>query len=218
MIVVPVIAAVTAAVLICAPPEFFGTRKSTAPLPRSIVREPRSKLKIVFAPSRAIVRSVKVNSPRESTPVRTAVPPRTSSFTAAGFGSACSGSNLTSLMTAVTRAAFSSAPDDCPMNPSATAATPIVRNTPVIVMRAETVAKEFLERRWFFCDGAWPGHATGKPRGRSVSAIPPRHHHIGRSRNYRPAAVAGREWHKAPSHPEQLAGCLPDSARRWLAR
>lgn len=68
MIVVPVIAAVTAAVLIRAPPEFVGTRRSIAPPPRSRLRVPSLKLKIVFAPSRARVASVNVSSARDSLP------------------------------------------------------------------------------------------------------------------------------------------------------
>ena len=66
-------AAVTAEVVIFAPPESFGTRMRMAPPPRSIVRVPWSTEKIVFAPSRAIVRSENVSSLRESAPVRTAV-------------------------------------------------------------------------------------------------------------------------------------------------
>ena len=86
MPVVPVIAAVTAAVLIVAPPEPFGTWKRTAPLPRFKVRVPSLKLKIVFAPRRVMVRSAKVNSLRDCVPVRTAEPVRTSSLTTAGRG------------------------------------------------------------------------------------------------------------------------------------
>jgi len=97
--VVPVIAAVTAAVLICAPPASFGTRRSMAPPPSSRLRVPLSKLKIVFAPSRARVRSVNVSSARDSIPVRTAVPLRTSSLTAAGRGAACAGRSSTFLIT-----------------------------------------------------------------------------------------------------------------------
>lgn len=80
----PVIAAVTAAVLIFAPPEFFGTRRSIAPSSSCMLRVPPVKLKIEFAPMRASVPSVKVNSARDSTPVRTAVPFWTTSLSAAG--------------------------------------------------------------------------------------------------------------------------------------
>ncbi len=103
-------AAVTAAVVIFAPPEFFGTRNNIAPPPNSTVRVPSLTVKIVFAPRRAIVLSVNVNSLRESTPVRTAVPSRTSSFTVALRGAAAVGNKFTSLMTAVTFPSFNSAP------------------------------------------------------------------------------------------------------------
>ena len=43
---VPVIAAVTAAVLICAPPAFFGTRGALAPPPSSRLRVPSLNVKI----------------------------------------------------------------------------------------------------------------------------------------------------------------------------
>lgn len=84
--VVPVIAAVTAAVVIFAPPASFGTRSNMAPPPRSILRVPSSKLKMVFAPRRASVWSANVSSVRDSTPVRTAVPSRILSFRLAGRG------------------------------------------------------------------------------------------------------------------------------------
>src|SRR6266404_6872551 len=80
-----------------------------APLPRFSSRVPSLKLKIVFAPRRVMVRSVKVSSARDSTPVRTAVPCGTSSLTAAARGAARPESNFTSLMIWVTRALFSSA-------------------------------------------------------------------------------------------------------------
>src|SRR5256885_14792581 len=110
MTVVPVIAAVTAAVWIFVPPDPFGTRSRIAPLFRSTVREPSLKLKIVFAPNRAIVRSPKVNSARDSTPVRTAVSPRMVSLVVAGRGSARAGRIFTSLTTCVTRASFRTPP------------------------------------------------------------------------------------------------------------
>ena len=56
-----------------------------------------------------MVRSVKVSSARDSTPVRTAVPCPTSSLTVAGRGAARPESNFTSLMIWVTRAFFNSA-------------------------------------------------------------------------------------------------------------
>ncbi len=56
-----------------------------------------------------MVRSVKVSSLRDSVPVRTAVPLRTGSFTAAGRGAACCGSSFTSFTIWVTCASFSSA-------------------------------------------------------------------------------------------------------------
>src|SRR4029078_9308452 len=55
-------------------------------------------------------RSEKVSSPRDSTPVRTAVFTPTSSLIAAGFASAPAGNNFTSLITCVTRASFNGAP------------------------------------------------------------------------------------------------------------
>ena len=56
-----------------------------------------------------MVRSVKVNSLRDCVPVRTAVPARIESLTAAGRGAACPGSSLTSFTTWVTRASFNCA-------------------------------------------------------------------------------------------------------------
>ena len=56
-----------------------------------------------------MVRSAKVNSLRDSVPVRTAVPGRTGSLTAAGRGAACPASSLTSFTTWVTRASFNCA-------------------------------------------------------------------------------------------------------------
>ncbi len=113
MTVVPVIAAVIAAVLICAPPAFFGTRSSMAPPPSSNFRVPWLKLKIVLAPRRAIVLSVKVSSARDSKPVRTAVPLRTSSLMCAGRGAACAGRSFTSLIAWLTRASCNSAARRC---------------------------------------------------------------------------------------------------------
>jgi hypothetical protein len=51
----PVTDAVTAAVLICPPPEFFGTLRRIEPLFRLMVRVPPLKLKIVCEPRRVIV-------------------------------------------------------------------------------------------------------------------------------------------------------------------
>src|SRR5438552_15480921 len=80
----PVIAAVTADVLTLTAGALGGICRRTAPLVRSSSRDPCLKLKTVFAPSRVIVRSVKVSSARDSTPVRTPIPWMTLSFTAAG--------------------------------------------------------------------------------------------------------------------------------------
>jgi hypothetical protein len=55
--VVPVIATVTALLRIEPPPEFFGTRSRIEPLSTFAVRPLLLKVKIVFAPSRVIVRS-----------------------------------------------------------------------------------------------------------------------------------------------------------------
>jgi len=82
----PVIAAVTADVLILTAGALGGICRRTAPLVRSTSRAPCLKLKTVFAPSRVSVRSVKVSSARDSTPVRTPIPWVTLSFTAAGRG------------------------------------------------------------------------------------------------------------------------------------
>src|SRR6266516_3132005 len=80
-------------VLILAPPEFFGAYNNMLPLAKS--KDPSPKLRTLFAPSRANVRSVKVTSARESLPVRTAVPAWTLSFIEAGRGAACGASNCT---------------------------------------------------------------------------------------------------------------------------
>ena len=79
-------AAVATAVLILAPPELFGRYSNMLPFAKS--NSPSPKLRTLFAPSRANVRSVKVSSARESLPVRTAVPGRTLSFIEAGRGAA----------------------------------------------------------------------------------------------------------------------------------
>jgi hypothetical protein len=94
----PVTPAVKAGVVIWTAGAFFGTCRSMAPLPKFSSRVPSLKLKIVFAPRRVMVASVKVSSARDSMPVRTAVPCCTSSLTAAGLGAAWPESNLTSLM------------------------------------------------------------------------------------------------------------------------
>src|SRR6266705_2764139 len=70
------------------------------------MRAAAPKLKTVFAPSRVSVWSIKVSSARESVPVRTAVPSRTASFTAAGRAVVCAASSRTSWITSVTRACF----------------------------------------------------------------------------------------------------------------
>ena len=84
MIVVPVTAAVTAAVWIFAPPIPFGTCSSITPLSSDMFRVPSTKLKCVFAPSRVIVWSLKSSSLRDSTPVRTLCCPRSVSLMLAG--------------------------------------------------------------------------------------------------------------------------------------
>ena len=57
-------AAVATAVLILAPPERFGRYSNMLPFAKS--NSPSPKLRRLFAPSRANVRSVKVSSARES--------------------------------------------------------------------------------------------------------------------------------------------------------
>src|SRR5947208_12944428 len=65
---------------------------------------------MLFAPTRVIVRSAKVNSARESVPVRTAVPSVTLSFNEAGRGAACETSSLTPRITCLTRPSSLPAP------------------------------------------------------------------------------------------------------------
>jgi hypothetical protein len=108
--VVPVMATVTALLRIEPPPEFFGTRSRIEPLSTFAVRPLLLKVKIVFAPSRVIVRSGNVSSERESPPVRTPVSSLTWSFKAAARGSALAGKRLTSRMIWVTRASVDGAP------------------------------------------------------------------------------------------------------------
>jgi hypothetical protein len=96
--VVPVMATVTALLRIDPPPESFGTRSRIEPLSTFAVRPLLLKVKIVFAPSRVIVRSWNVSSERESPPVRTPVSSLTWSFRAAARGSALAGKRLTSRM------------------------------------------------------------------------------------------------------------------------
>lgn len=109
MTVVPVIATLTALVLIDPPPESLGTRRRIEPLSTLAVRPPPVKLKIVFEPSRVMVRSGNVNSERDSPPVRTPVSSETLSFTAAGRAAAWEGRSLTSRTIWVTRASFAAA-------------------------------------------------------------------------------------------------------------
>src|SRR6266446_43049 len=108
----PITAAVTAALLILAGGAFDGTSRRMVPLVTFSSRARSLKLKIVFSPSRVTVRSEKVNSARDSVPVRTAVPRPTFSFTAAGRGAAFEGSSRTSRITAETRADLKGAPSD----------------------------------------------------------------------------------------------------------
>ena len=86
--VVPVMATVTVLFLMAPPPEFFGTRNRIEPLSRFAVRPASLKLKIVLAPRRVMVRSAKVSSDRDSSPVRTAVSSATLSLMSASRGSA----------------------------------------------------------------------------------------------------------------------------------
>jgi hypothetical protein len=104
--VVPVMATVTALFLIAPPPEFFGTRNRIEPLSTFAVRPASLKLKIVLAPSRVMVRSAKVNSDRDSSPVRTPVSSATLSLMSASRGSASDGRSFTSRMICVTCASF----------------------------------------------------------------------------------------------------------------
>jgi hypothetical protein len=69
------------------------------------------KLKIVLAPRRVIVRSEKVSSDLDSSPVRTPVSSETLSFTIASRGSAWEGRSFTSRMIWVTSASFGVAPN-----------------------------------------------------------------------------------------------------------
>jgi hypothetical protein len=108
--VVPVKATVTAVLLIEPPPEFFGTRNRIEPLSTFAVRPALLKLKIVLAPRRVMVRSPKVSSDRDSSPVRTPVSSDTLSLISASRGSAWDGRIFTSRMIWVTCASFDSAP------------------------------------------------------------------------------------------------------------
>src|SRR6202030_3182584 len=108
----PITPAVTPAVVILAAGAFEGTSTRMAPLVTFSSRAASLKLKMVFSPSRVTVRSAKVNSARDSVPVRTAVPRPTFSFTAAGRGAAFEGSSRTSRITAETRADLKGAPFD----------------------------------------------------------------------------------------------------------
>jgi hypothetical protein len=104
--VVPVMPTVTAFVVIRAPPESFGTLKRTEPLPNSMLRPAPVKLKTVFAPRRVMVRSRKVSSDRDSSPVRTPLPSRTLSFMTAGLAADLDERSLTSRIIQVTRPSF----------------------------------------------------------------------------------------------------------------
>ena len=123
MTVVPVIATVTALFLMVAPPESFGTRSRIEPLSTFAVRPALLKLKIVFAPRRVMVRSGKVSSERESSPVFMPVSSETLSSTAAGRSASSDGSRVTSRIIWVTRASFE----------AALAIGPGRRNAPLII-------------------------------------------------------------------------------------
>ena len=69
--VVPVMAAVTVAVRMVAPPAFLGTWSKTDPCFNSTLRPPSRKLKTEFWPKRVIVLSLKVSSVRDWRPVCT---------------------------------------------------------------------------------------------------------------------------------------------------
>ena len=71
MVVVPVMAAVTVAVRIVAPPAFFGTCRRKDPWVISISREPELNRNAEFAPILVIVLSGKVSSARDCLPVST---------------------------------------------------------------------------------------------------------------------------------------------------
>src|SRR6476620_67635 len=109
MAVAPVLATAIAAVSIFKRPAPLGIWKSIAPSARSTVRVPLLKLTFVFAPSRAIVWSAKVNSLRPITPVLIASPSRRLSPTATWRGAAWGEPSFTSLTTCVTRASFNCA-------------------------------------------------------------------------------------------------------------
>jgi len=109
MMVVPVMAAVTGALLMVAPPAPLGTCRRMDPFSKSRLRVPRSKLKSVLAPRRARVWSAKVSWARELPPVRTPARPLTTSPRSAGCGAPPSGMISTLLTTRVTVASLSGA-------------------------------------------------------------------------------------------------------------
>src|SRR5260370_24061828 len=97
--VYPVIAAVTGPIFTFAPPAFFGTYSKNWPLPRQMDRALPPTRKIGVPPCRVTVLSLKVSSLRDWSPVFTAVPWRTLSFTTARRADAFDGSSLTSWTT-----------------------------------------------------------------------------------------------------------------------
>src|SRR5438874_10588310 len=102
-----------------------------APSIRFISRVPGLKLKLVLAPRRVMVRSLKVNSLRDCVPVLTGVPWRIRSLSATGRGAAFSSTTLTSFTTWVTRAA-------CNCTPCAEVAMAIVQ------IKADAAAMNFV--------------------------------------------------------------------------
>src|SRR5213079_2556016 len=102
-----------------------------APSIRFISRVPGLKLKVVLAPWRVMVESLKANSPRDSVPVLTGVPWRIRSLSATGRGAAFSSTTLTSFTTWVTRAA-------CNCTPRAEVAMAIVQ------IKADAAAMNFV--------------------------------------------------------------------------
>src|SRR4051812_13562855 len=118
-----------------------------------------------------MVRSPKVNSARDSTPVRTAVLPRTVSLSVAGRGAACAGRIFTSFTTCVTRASFITLPP-CPFIDTMLAANQ-VKAAPANINRLfmglefEGQRKRAADVRHVVIENALVRLAPGERRGRA---------------------------------------------------
>src|SRR5437773_9756387 len=192
----PITETVTATVLALAGAAPLGTARRIVPLVRSTSRAPALRLKIVFAPSRVIVRSVNVSSARDSFPVRTALCNVILSFTTAGRGAPCASNNRTSSIIWGTRASC---------NGAATANGVAAAKNKEIHQRAIDLPVKVLERNLFistsYCDAR---AASGL--GFGAGCVVALHH--SKQRNNLPQSLPQRQRDR-PGLPHQRKPSLP---------